>query len=133
LRRKDRCRCVRPYNARVATNKRVKKRRPLAETQGDLGRVLYRAGEFDAAVRELEEALELQKGDDFPTFLKLAFLAMAQQRLGHAEEAGRRMGEAAKTLEKAGAPEATPAPWHVRVAAQRVRKEGAVTAKGERP
>ncbi len=111
------------HSARVATNARLKKGRPLAETQSDLGRTLYRVGKFDEAVQQLEEAVKMQARGDFSTFFDLAFLAMAQARSGHPEEANRQLAEAKKVLEKVAAPDAMPAPWHVRVAVDRVRNE----------
>jgi tetratricopeptide (TPR) repeat protein len=56
-----------------------------------LGAMLYRAGRFEDAARQLEEAVKL-RGKDAGDAL---FLAMAHQRLGHAEEAR-------KWLEKVG-------------------------------
>ena len=111
------------HRARVATNARLKKPRVVAETQSDLGRTLYRVGNFDEAVQQLEEAVKMQAKGDFSTFFDLAFLAMAQARSGHPEEANRQLALAKKVLEKVAAPDATPAPWHVRVAVDRVRKE----------
>ena len=66
------------HRARVATNARLKKPRVVAETQSDLGRTLYRVGNFDEAVQQLEEAVKMQARGDFSTFFDLAFLAMAQ-------------------------------------------------------
>jgi tetratricopeptide (TPR) repeat protein len=109
------------HNARVATNETLKKPRPLAETLSNLGRTLYRAGQFDQSVRRLEDSLTHQTTEDLSKFLDLAFLAMAHQRLGHAEEAGRRLAEAEKVLQKSR--EAKPSPWPLRVAVDRVHKE----------
>jgi tetratricopeptide (TPR) repeat protein len=112
------------HNARVASNARLKKARPVAETQGELGRILYRSGQFDDAVRQLDEALTSQSGNDYPTFLNLAFLAMAHDRLGNSLEAARRLAEAEKLLERISHdPKREPAAWNVRVAVDRVRKE----------
>jgi hypothetical protein len=67
--------------------------------------------------------VKMQASRDFSTFFDLAFLAMAQARSGHPEEANRQLALAKKVLEKVAAPDAKPAPWHVRVAVDRVRKE----------
>ncbi len=114
------------HNARAASNKQLKNGgRSLADTHGELGRILFRSGAFDKAAQQLEEALKLHSADDFPTFFNLAFHAMAQQRLGHAEEAARRWAEAQRVVDKAAAPGSPRAAWDFRVAAGRLRTEAA--------
>jgi tetratricopeptide (TPR) repeat protein len=59
-----------------------------------LGAVMYRAGQFENAIRRLEEGIRIRRGVNDP--LDWAFLAMAQARLGHRDEARRwlaRFGE----------------------------------------
>jgi len=54
-----------------------------------LGAALYRAGRFDDAIRRLEEGIGLRGAVDVP--LEWAFLAMADHRRGHRDEAMRRL------------------------------------------
>jgi Flp pilus assembly protein TadD/uncharacterized protein with WD repeat len=63
-----------------------------------LGAALYRAGRFEDAIRTLEQAVKLHGKGGTP-WMKL-FLALAHQRLGHADEA-RTWHEQAKLPEKA--------------------------------
>jgi serine/threonine protein kinase/WD40 repeat protein len=62
-----------------------------------LGAVLYRAGRFEEAVRQLDRAVQIQGGG---TALDALFLAMAHHKLGHAEEARRwlRLGTAVEPI-----------------------------------
>jgi hypothetical protein len=52
-----------------------------------LGAILYRAGRFEEAIRQLRRAGELHGADGTP--FDALFLAMAHHQLGHAEEARR--------------------------------------------
>jgi WD40 repeat protein/Flp pilus assembly protein TadD len=52
-----------------------------ANVLNTLGAALYRAGRFDAAIRRIEEAIQLRGGASVPE--DWAFLAMAHFRLGH--------------------------------------------------
>jgi tetratricopeptide (TPR) repeat protein len=52
-----------------------------------LGAALYRAGRFAEAARRLEEAIQKRRGVGMAE--EWVFLAMAQQRLGHHDEARR--------------------------------------------
>jgi serine/threonine-protein kinase len=55
-----------------------------------LGRVYYRAGRYDAALTQLERAIQLARLQDRDFIaIEMAFLAMAHHRLGHAAEAKR--------------------------------------------
>jgi WD40 repeat protein len=59
--------------------------KPDANQLNTLGAVLYRAGRFEDAVKRLEEAIA--RRDKVGTVPDWLFLAMAHQRLGHADEA----------------------------------------------
>ena len=91
-----------------------------------LGVVLYRAGRFQAAVERFEEGLKIHgKGGDASDWF---YLAMAHQRLGHAEEARRWLDKATQWLDQATAKEPTgksarPLTWTQRVEFQRWRQE----------
>ena len=71
----------------------------------------------------LEEALKGEKPETFATFYDLIFLAMAQQKLGHAAEARDRLKAATKVLDAAKASNNEPLPWFARIAAERLRGE----------
>jgi WD40 repeat protein/tetratricopeptide (TPR) repeat protein/tRNA A-37 threonylcarbamoyl transferase component Bud32 len=65
-----------------------------------LGAALYRAGRFPEAVKRLTEATELNTGPYRKNMLcTWFFLAMAHQRLGHAEEARRWLDKASRATE----------------------------------
>jgi len=78
----------------------------------DLGALHYRAGRPAEAVKSLTDSLELQ--GEFPHFLALAFLAMAQQQLGHHEEATQWLAKAEH--------------WHTDRMARKVRDDEAMAA-----
>jgi tetratricopeptide (TPR) repeat protein len=63
-----------------------------------LGAVLYRAGDYEGAVRRLEEAARAQGKDG--TAWDMLFLAMAHQRLGHGPEAKQWLGRAVRWTEQ---------------------------------
>jgi WD40 repeat protein/tRNA A-37 threonylcarbamoyl transferase component Bud32 len=65
-----------------------------------LGTALYRAGQFEAAVQELNAATSLRKQPAPSVWL---FLAMAHHRLGHAEEARQWLDKAGAWIEQARA------------------------------
>jgi WD40 repeat protein len=58
-----------------------------AEFLNTLGAAMYRAGQFEGAIRPLEEGIKIRSGISRPQ--DWAFLAMAHQRLGHPDEARR--------------------------------------------
>jgi tetratricopeptide (TPR) repeat protein len=58
-----------------------------ANYRNRLGASLYRAGRFDAAIHQFEEAIRLRGGVHRPE--DCVFLAMAHHRQGHGAEAGR--------------------------------------------
>jgi tetratricopeptide (TPR) repeat protein len=100
-----------------------------------LGVAQYRAGSFKEAVDALEKSIELGKGgNSFDWF----FLAMAHQRLDHADEArrwlerGARWIEAAKRHEAEGKGNRWPN-WFDRIAVEHLRREAEAMIKGKRP
>ena len=60
---------------------------PLADRLNTLGAILYRAGRFEEAVRQLERSVEVHGAGGTP--YDALFLAMAHHQLGHADEARR--------------------------------------------
>jgi tetratricopeptide (TPR) repeat protein len=66
------------------------------------GAALYRAGRYEETVRCFETAAEMYR----PRAWDWAFLAMARQRLGHADEARRCLVEAARWIDEANREEA---------------------------
>jgi tetratricopeptide (TPR) repeat protein len=90
-----------------------------------LGALLYRAGQFEPAVRRLEEAARL--GGEGPAPRGWLFLAMANQRLG-------RGTEARKWLDRAAAGAGSPSvPWQERLEYQLLRREAEALVGGPRP
>jgi tetratricopeptide (TPR) repeat protein len=74
-----------------------------------VGAALYRAGRFEEAARRLTEATALQRSPhEGPMAYTWFFLAMAQQRLGHADEARRWLDKAVQATEEALKPHAEP-------------------------
>ena len=63
-----------------------------------LGAVLYRAGRYADSVRRLEESMAASRDGDPVDWL---FLAMAHQRLGHADQARRRLDQAMAAVDQA--------------------------------
>jgi WD40 repeat protein/tetratricopeptide (TPR) repeat protein len=101
------------------------------------GHLLYRAGQFAAAVRQLDEALKGHPGKRDLSYATDAFyLAMAhQQQSGHEKEAGQWLRQAVQVIEwaereraKAAAP-AAPEPWYNRLVLERVRQEAEALVK----
>ena len=97
-----------------------------------LGAVLYRAGRFDEALTRLSEAGALvqvpSEATLFPPAYIWFFLAMTQQRLGHAEEAKQWLDKAAAWTDKilADADQGTAdLSWNRRLTLKLVRDEAA--------
>jgi tetratricopeptide (TPR) repeat protein len=61
--------------------------RPTSSRLNTLGAILYRAGRFEDAVRQLRRSVEVHGADGTP--YDALFLAMAHHQLGHADEARR--------------------------------------------
>jgi WD40 repeat protein/tetratricopeptide (TPR) repeat protein/tRNA A-37 threonylcarbamoyl transferase component Bud32 len=81
-----------------------------------LGAALYRAGQWQAAVERLNEAvIRSERGQ---TVESLLFLAMAQHRLGRAQEARKCLDRAITWIALTGK-----ASWSDKLAAQRLQKE----------
>jgi tetratricopeptide (TPR) repeat protein len=83
-----------------------------------LGVARYRAGHWQAAVEALEQSRKLREGGDAVDWL---FLAMAHQKLGHAEQAGKCYAQAVQWLKNN--PQALTDPGQAEQFA-RFRKEG---------
>jgi len=71
---------------------------PDSSRLNTLGAILYRAGRFEEAVRQLRRSVEIHGADGTP--YDALFLAMSHHQLGHAEEARRwlRLGAAADPI-----------------------------------
>ncbi len=110
-----------------------------------LGAAHYRAGQFEAAIKQLQKAIDTErKGSHldfpyiFPVFLKAddegagvhdcLFLAMAHQRLGQTKEAQRWLDKATSALTQSLPPE--PESWAERVELELLRKEADELVKG---
>jgi tetratricopeptide (TPR) repeat protein len=80
------------------------------------GSILYRAGRYQEAVKELTTALEIHgKGGTPADWL---FLAMAQHRLGRTEEAKQWLDKAVQSMQQV-----KPASWNARMEMQILRQE----------
>jgi tetratricopeptide (TPR) repeat protein len=113
-----------------------------------LGAALYRAGCFDEAVKRLTEATALN-ADPFRSNMLYTwfFLAMAHQRLGHADEARRWLDKATQATEDALKPPAEPPGksvnatgvippnWNRKLTLQLLRREaqGQIQGPGTKP
>lgn len=68
-----------------------------------IGAALYRANRFEDSIKKLEDVVKVQR----PGAANWLFLAMAHQRLGHAEEAKKCLNKADERIDKAAREEAT--------------------------
>ncbi len=92
-------------------------------TMNTLGAILYRAGRFEEAVKRLDEARKADKqGGNVTDWL---FLAMAHQRLKHADEAKRCLGKAVALMDRPGGKDTPPLAWQRKVTWQLLRREAA--------
>ena len=96
-------------------------------TRNVLGAILYRAGKFNEALKQLSSlADEWEQGKEFPTLTSPAytwfFLAMIHHRLGNADESQHYLKLA---NERAAEEIAGDAPWNRKLTLQLLRKEAA--------
>jgi WD40 repeat protein/tetratricopeptide (TPR) repeat protein len=84
--------------------------------QNTYGSILFRAGQYEEAVTELTKAVEIHGRGGTPA--DWLFLAMAQHRLGHTEEAKRWLDKAVPSIQQAGS-----LPWNTRLELQLLRQE----------
>jgi WD40 repeat protein/Tfp pilus assembly protein PilF len=98
------------------------------------GAALYRAGNYEAAVQQLNEAVKLQK-EEGTSWMQL-FLAMAHYRLGQSEEAKQWLAKAMKQidvrLQSAKDSEAKPPSWEQRLMWQHLRREAEALINGKK-
>ncbi len=101
--------------------------RPRADRLNTLGALLYRAGRFADAVRQLERAVDAQGAGG--TAYDALFLAMAHRRLGHGEEARRWLRRGGAPAPVAGSdPGASAATsWITRLELEFLRREAVAT------
>lgn len=88
------------------------------------GAVLYRAGRYDDAIHQLNDAVAIHGHGG--SFEDLVYLAMSQFRLGHADEARDALKRAVAFYEQgltAQGPNARPADWSTRIEWQTLRTE----------
>src|SRR5262249_18513324 len=98
------------------------------------GLVLYRAGRYAEAVRQLDQACKVhgQGGNAYPWLC----LALAHQRLGHAAEARRWLEKSAQWIKKATREKLkdsfppTPLQWDDRLSLELLRREAEVLIGG---
>jgi Flp pilus assembly protein TadD len=94
-----------------------------------LGAAHYRAGQYDRAIQRLNEAVQVRgQGGTATDWL---FLALAHQKLGHADEARQWLEKAVAWIEKADQ-EKTLSPRH-RLELQWLRREAETLVKGVKP
>jgi WD40 repeat protein/tetratricopeptide (TPR) repeat protein len=129
---------------------------PLPRNRDSLlvrGAVLYRAGKWEEAIGPLEAAVTAPQGARAPpprsvrwnpeafddTGYELLFLAMAHQRLGHAEEACRWLDRAARWMERAPLPKTKEGgdnplySWNQRLPHEVLRREAEALLSGAKP
>jgi tetratricopeptide (TPR) repeat protein len=88
--------------------------------QTNLGAALYRAGQFKQAALQLDKAAALPADPFQAVEYAWFFLAMAHQRLGHAEEARQWLQKAQKQIEQKSSIDL---PWNRRLTLQLLRRE----------
>jgi tetratricopeptide (TPR) repeat protein len=102
-----------------------------------LGALLYRAGQYEAAQRRLQEAARL-RGQE-PDARDWLFLAMASQRLGRGEEAKTWLDKAVRWIDQAERVKAgddagaAPLSWQQRQEYQLLRREAEALVKAPKP
>jgi tetratricopeptide (TPR) repeat protein len=112
-------------------------RQPNYELLNTLGATLHRAGRFEAAIERLNEAIKSHGKDG--TAADWLFLAMAQYRLGRAEEARQALDKAARWMEQAEQGQLQdehvklPLSWHDRLEFQLLRREAEKLIKSGEP
>jgi Flp pilus assembly protein TadD len=74
------------------------------EFRHTLGTILYRAGDYDGAVQNLNEAIRLRRNDGL--WYDWLFLAMAHPRLGHSDDAQRWLEKVDKLMKEDAASKA---------------------------
>jgi tetratricopeptide (TPR) repeat protein len=89
-----------------------------------LAALLYRAGQFDPALKKIQETLALRGPDRDPCDLLL--LAMLHQRLGHGAEARKALDDASREKPKEAA-------WQQRTEYDVLRREAEGLVKASRP
>jgi WD40 repeat protein/Flp pilus assembly protein TadD len=104
-------RLIRPF-------RRLAERDRTCNPRHALGAVQYRAGKYREAIEALNEAVRLHPGATIPDCL---YLAMAQHRLGKADEARQWLQKADAAL--AADPDLKGVPWQLRVVIPRLRRE----------
>jgi WD40 repeat protein/Flp pilus assembly protein TadD len=103
-----------------------------------LGATLYRSGRYDAALQQLDEALQATKGKASP--YDWLFLAMAHQRLGHTDQARcclakavQRLGELEQATKTEGAAASVSLQWFQELELRQLRREAEATVNGVEP
>ncbi len=101
-----------------------------------IGAATYRAGRYDEAIRHLDEGVKAQgKGGNALDWL---FLAMAHQRLGHADESLRWMDKAGAWIDSSTKDNpkdetfGTRIDWQTWLALQVLRREAEALVKGSK-
>jgi WD40 repeat protein/tetratricopeptide (TPR) repeat protein len=100
------------------------------------GAALYRTGQFEAAIRELQR--DLRFNTDGTATLDWLFLAMAHHRLGHAAEAQTWLDKATQRLEQDDREQSKPTGrarlrWSIRLEGQLLRREAEGLLKKGKP
>ena len=105
--------------------------RPTSSRLNTLGAILYRAGRFEDAVRQLRRAVEVHGADGTPH--DALFLAMAHHQLGHADEARRwlRLGTAVDPIALLGGGGDTS--WIPKLELEILRREAAAIIEPTHP
>jgi tetratricopeptide (TPR) repeat protein len=117
---------VRDLKPLVQRAERALKANPQsADERRRLAVLLYRSGQFDAALKHLEE-LTRSPGQDAEARDWL-LLAMAAQRLGRSDDAKKWLD---KADEIRGAKKKAPEPWDDRLAYQTLHREAETLVKG---
>jgi tetratricopeptide (TPR) repeat protein len=88
------------------------------------GAILYRDGQFDAALASLEEGVKLY--GEFRTPYEVFFLALTHHRLGHAEEAEKFLRQGIDLLKTT-----PPNTWELTIAWPQLRREAEQVIKGK--
>ena len=109
--------------ALALTRKAVEQEPENRQYLNTLGAVLFRAGRFEEALKQLNAAVKLDESGNTSAAYEAYFLALTHHHLGHAFEAGQWLERADEQAEAEASSSRTPLPWNRRLTLELLRAE----------